>query len=237
MKITGGKYWDRPWSCVDGCTPCSPGCDHCWSMAMGKRFHKWPEKVTCRWDRLEIPRKVKKNYVWSIWNDLFHEAVTPDFVCEAFRVIHSCPDDTFLILTKRPQNINPKHFELFQYPNVYLGLTICNQPEADEKLPIFSQIPGKKFLSLEPMLSTIDLRPTHLPSGVTDPYWLLRCIDAVILGGETGPGARPMHPDWVRKVRDDCQAAGVNFFLKQMDGKHNRLLDGREHNDLAWRKG
>ena len=111
---------------------------------------------------------------------------------------------------------SPRKFWPFE--NVHLGLTVCNQEEADVKIPIFLQVPGKKFLSIEPMLGPIDL------CNVTD--CLCHCdgclnmspntrIDAVILGGETGPGARPMNPDWVRSVRDQCAAAGVPFFFKQ----------------------
>jgi protein gp37 len=148
-------------------------------------------------------------------------------------------------------------------PNLYNGLTVCNQQEWDEKKKYFVMIPGKKFLSIEPMLENIDL---GLSKTYKEPFFgwpdsemqRQAKIDAVILGGETGPGARPMHPDWVRSVRDQCQNAGVPFFFKGwgkwgvnclnddngmipgsewMDKgiKHSgRLLDGRTHDDLPW---
>jgi len=147
-----GRYWDRPWSLVDGCTPCSPGCDHCWSMAMGKRFHRWPEKVTPHPDRLDIPLRTRKPTVFAVWNDLFHEDVPFDFQNQALINMALARQHTFLILTKRP-HIMAKAIVGWrgEYDHVYLGLTICNQDEADSKIPEFLAVPGKKFLSIEPM--------------------------------------------------------------------------------------
>lgn len=308
-----GKYWDRPWSLIDGCTPCSSGCDHCWSMAMGKRFHRWPEKVTERWDRLDIPAKVKKPTVWAVWNDLFHKDVPDDFILQSFKVMGGAWHHKYLILTKRPENlkkiirINPMLKAERRSPmgriwdHVWLGVTVCNQQEADEKIPHLLQTPAAhRWVSIEPMLGPIELKFIGCPfCGNSEQLWVPNyticraCgnevkfppnkIDAVVLGGETGPGARPMHPDWVRSVRDQCQDAGVPFFFKgwgewhesifyterykqiaiddeggilqkdeyteeyirsghiQMSRKGrtkiDRLLDGREHNDLPWREG
>jgi len=222
IDISKGRYWGKPWSLVDGCTSCSPGCDHCWSEAM---THRMGAKVTRR-DRfpspLSIPLKRRKPTVYAIWNDLFHEAMPDQFVYEATRVMrHSfASQHIFLVLTKRPQKMLRLSNLYDELPNVWSGLTVCNQQEADEKIPIFLQVPGKKFLSIEPMLGEIDLR------GISGPgKWrldALECppgvkgsaINAVILGGETGPGARPMHPYWVRSVRDQCAVADVPFFFK-----------------------
>lgn len=150
--------------------------------------------------------------------------------------------------------------KVWPLPNVWHGLTVCNQQEADEKIPVFLQVPGKKFLSIEPLLGEINITPyigymAHhckcgwhdderrlFPQGkrfycpecgsYTDDY---RAIHSVILGGETGPHARPMHPDWVRHVRDDCEMAGVPFFLKFLNKKEGRVLDGKTHDELPWR--
>ena len=235
--IAQGKYWDRAWSLVDGCTPCSPGCDNCWSMAMNKRFHKWPERVTIRPDRLNIPLKVRKPTVWAIWNDLFHEDVPSHSVQAAYTTMALARKHTFLVLTKRPARMASiltgwdktgltlrEGFRGGKIPNIWHGLTVCNQQEADEKIPIFLQVPGKKFLSIEPMLGpikNIKLCTDNCDKGFSPPNTIGPCcdctqdIDAVILGGETGPKARPMHLDWVRSVRDQCQAAEVPFFFKQ----------------------
>ena len=221
IDIPKGRYWDLPWSLVSGCTPCSPGCDHCWALAMERRFCHPEEvgRIQIRPERLSIPLKRRKPTVYAVWNDFWHESVPDDFQYKAYDEM--VERHTFLILTKRPHiaaayYAEGKHEDLLPRDNIYHGLTVCNQQEANEKITVFLQVPGKKFLSLEPLLGPIDLRPEHLPSGVTDPYWLLKCIDAVILGGETGPGARPLHPDWVRSVRDQCAAAGVPFFLKSL---------------------
>lgn len=270
INIGKGRYWDLPWSLVSGCTPCSPGCDHCWAAGIERRFGdgwlslkdgRFNGRVRPHPDRLSIPLKRRKPTVYAVWNDLFHEAVPDYFIDRAFAAMALCPRHTFLVLTKRPERMLAwfsydkacrvradrvseacgDHFSLdpeaddptdkWPLPNVYPGLTVCNPAEADEKIPRFLQVPGKKFLSLEPLLGPIKLLQylirgeciDRCPEGndcsECDPGFASQFfdhqIDAVILGGETGPGARPMHPDWVRSVRDQCSAAGVPFFFKQ----------------------
>jgi protein gp37 len=235
------------------------------------------QKIEVHPDRLKR-FNTRKPKVFAIWNDLFHDAVPDDFIDEVYGVI-GLLDNTYLILTKRPARMESTLNRLIKSwsaickrdvmlpNNIWHGLTVCNQQEADEKIPIFLQVPGRKFLSIEPMLGPIDLeRPLPGPdiNGVCQPWMIQGDIDAVILGGETGPGARPLHPDWVRSVRDQCAAAGVPFFLKQWGeyvpvdnnnpiGKHltligkqwvdrvgrkkaGRLLDGRTHDELPWRE-
>lgn len=217
--MSTGKYWDKAWSLVDGCTKVSPGCDHCWLKDMDKRFHpKNLEGVTPRYDRLEIPLRVKKPTIWAVWSDLFHEAVPTDFIEKAFGVMGQLPGHTFLVLTKRPERalammpdiIDATQDLVFGFDNVCFGTTAENQEQADKRIPILLQIPAAhRFVSIEPMLSAIDLELEKPDNG--EPLGL----DWVILGGETGHGARPVHPDWVRSVRDQCQAAGVPFWFKQ----------------------
>lgn len=214
INISKGRYWDLPWSLVDGCTPCSPGCDHCWSLAMEKRFHREGRRmmihdgtgerkmvdITTHPERLDIPVKRRKPTVYAVWNDLMHKDVPSSFIGKTFATIASCQRHTFLILTKRPERMIP-----FVWPdNVWSGLTVCNQEEADEKIPVFLKVPGKKFLSIEPMLEAIDLTPPNQRGTNCNQDDWLEGIDLIIVGGETGPGARPMHPDWVRSVRDRC---------------------------------
>lgn len=249
IDIEKGRYWDLPWSLVDGCTPCSPGCDHCWSAALSHRFRKKMFKetgehlvgcggfrgvVVTRPERFSIPLKRNKPVVYAVWNDLFHDAVSDQFLYEATRVMrHSfAAQHTFLILTKRPRRMRLQANLYDELPNVWSGLTVCNQQEADAKIPIFLHVQGKKFLSIEPMLGPLDLRIAAFNGA--DSLSAMAGIDAVILGGETGPGARPMHPDWVRFVRDQCQVAKVPFFLKHMNKKDGRMLDGMEWNNLPW---
>jgi len=200
--------------------------------------------VIPRTDHLSIPLKRRKPTVYAVWNDLFHEAVPLSFVEDAFEIMRGTyPRHEFLVLTKRPERmvkywqwrkdtvLSPGQNSVWP-ANVYPGLTIGNQQEADKKIPVFIQAPGKKFLSIEPMLGDINLSWSYhnfLEGWDTEteaeydhrgnPYPVpvqvqTEKIDAVILGGGSGPGARPMHPDWVRSVRDQCAAAGAPFFFK-----------------------
>lgn len=312
-----GKYWDKPWSLIDGCTPCSPGCDHCWSARMAHRSYrehltttegKFNGHVRVRPDRLDIPLRRRKPTVYSIWNDLFHEAVPDRYRDQVYAMMALCKRHTFLAITKRAANmahywaadrveLGTRWYEARRYskdgstiaakncgtwpktgiPNVWHGVTVCNQQEADEKIPYLLQVPGKKWLSIEPMLgpidylaswlvgcSDIDLRPRSEAERIAPRSRCLRSIDLVTLAGETGPGARPLHPDWVRSVRDQCDAANVLFYFKQWGEwaeidwdnwpsrtaryvyiyptgmvrigrkRTGRILDGKEHNDLPW---
>lgn len=238
IDISKGRYWDRPWSLVSGCTRCSPGCDHCWALAMEQRFKKSPTVpgfgIHLHPDRLGIPLRARKPAVFSVWNDAYHEAVTNNFRVAMYAAIAEATKHIYLILTKRPKLMNQfwnqTHSGAVPFDNVWHGLTVCNQAEADEKIPVFLQVPGKKFLSIEPILGPVNLTCIEwLREKGSDYFDALAkdrtgpddvglngsAINAVILGGETGPGARPMHPDWVRSVRDQCKTAGVPFFFKQ----------------------
>lgn len=230
IDISKGRYWDFGWQIIDGCTPCSPGCDNCWSASMTHRFNfQWTDKgrfngeITVHPEKLNIPLKRKKPAVYAIWNDFGHEKICDALRLDIVSIAVRCPQHIFLALTKRTgflpgfvnylflKNMYDDKRNVVFPDNWWNGLTVCNQQEADEKIPIFLKVPGKKFLSIEPMLSEIDIR-----------VWAHQCItpgcgdqlNAVILGGETGAKARPMNPDWVRSVRDQCQAAGVPFFFK-----------------------
>ena len=153
---------------------------------------------------------------------------------DLWELIHSTPNLDWLLLTKRPENVvrmmNPAPTEKVPapylaggdyLPNVWLGTSIENQEVADKRIPELLKIPARvRFLSVEPLLDRIDLKfgITNLDD-VADyldvPEWKGQRIDWVIVGGESGPHARPMHPDWARSIRDQCQAAGVPFHFKQ----------------------
>lgn len=458
IDISKGRFWDLPWSLVDGCTPCSPGCDHCWSAGMTHRFRSWkdgwnPDRLTdidgkftgriiTHPERLSIPLKRRKPTVYAVWNDWAHESVPREFIVKMLDTAMQAYFEhghVTLFLTKRAGRAAQEvilwaHLRGYNLNDcgLFFGLTVVNQQEADEKIPLFLQVPGKKFLSLEPCLSQIDvlsylkggnnydrertgvydsgsarcvqcgqgrecmatrqddggqpkgdtilhqdvqlspersdeyeerlsdgdvfartsetirnpgssgclddcesfghprrdgdkpqgrktskssspefgdgnsltkhtsfhqkqageegrlckidgrrcdrnqatmesrtndtggdsraLSHKSISSGIHCPKKNMEAssISCVICGGETGPGARPMHPDWVRSVRDQCVAAGVAFFFKGW-GKHlpefkdcigdakpgplealtmdiRRLSDGRTHDDLPWLK-
>jgi len=250
------EWAEESWNPVTGCTPISEGCVHCYAKRMAQRLkgrYGYPEdepfKVTVHPDRLDQPLKWKKSrmiFVCSM-GDLFHSAVLFDWLFKILCVIENSPEHIFLILTKRPAHMLVQLEKMLHYwdkadqqifPNLWLGVTAENQQRADERIPILLQIPAaKRFVSIEPMLGPVDISsalPIETIGGVEMETWL----DWVILGGESGPGARPLHPDWARSVRDQCQAAGVPFFFKQHSAAdkiiyhfRRRLLDGREWNE------
>jgi protein gp37 len=254
-EISKGKYWDRSLTLVEGCTPVSPGCDNCWSAAMNHRFNqdkyepentltypsgKWTGQIICRPDRLDLPLKVKKPTIWAVWNDLFHEGVPFDFQLSTLVMMRDTTRHLFIILTKRPERA--KYFFDLLYRgqfagreplfNVWLGVTAENQKQADKRIPILLQIPAAvRFVSFEPLLGEIKghIKPPCKNNGS-------KTIEWAIVGCESGPHARNMNPDWARSLRDQCQVAGVPFFLKQMeiDGKIVKapLLDGKQYLEL-----
>jgi protein gp37 len=165
------------------------------------------------------------------------EHVPFSFIEKVYEVAAKCPQHTFQILTKRPERALKFYNERLKlpngnyvaFPNLWLGVSVEDQKTADERIPLLLQIPAAvRFISYEPALGAVDF--TNIKN---DPF-LIDCLngisknykgnnhskmksklDWIIMGGESGHGARPMHPDWARKVRDDCQAAGVPFFFKQ----------------------
>jgi len=182
-----------------------------------------------------LPLIVKKPTVWAVWNDLFHDDVPGDFIYGAFNRMRKCEQHTFIVLTKRPERMKMifDGFKIYNnylcdLPNVWLGVTTENQEQADKRIPILLQIPAVvRFVSVEPMLGPVVLRRKAANEQEIIQATLMdrleeysrpieRGIDWVICGGESGPGVRPLHPDWARYLRDQCVAAGVPFFFKQL---------------------
>lgn len=254
------------WNPVTGCSKCSPGCLNCYAERMHRRLQAMGQAkyaqdfnaVVCHPEALEEPLKWKKPrmvFVCSM-GDLFHEDVTVGGLTLVFDIMSQAEQHTFQVLTKRPELM--RQFLAGKYdrgnghtwrymaegaylPNVWIGVTVCNQEEANIKIPILLEIPAAvRFVSIEPMLGPVDISPwlTGMEQYLKDATKLVEkwdcmgepyvdvepdvevdvreCnrLDWVICGGETGPGARPMHPDWVRSLRDQCTAAGVPCFFK-----------------------
>ena len=164
--------------------------------------------------------------------DVFDNKVPDEWRSDLWALIAATPHLDWLLLTKRPQNIAkmlPRMASrpgmMWPWPNVWIGTTVENQDEANRRIPHLLAVPAvKRFLSCEPLLGPVDLREVwaSMPSGGKSLYDTLQGstrIDWVICGGESGPNTRPMHPDWARSLRDQCQAAGVPFFFKQMPKK------------------
>jgi protein gp37 len=223
---TAIEWTDATWNPVTGCTPVSEGCDHCYAKRIYERFHGKGsfEKVELHPDRLDAPlhwRKARTVFVNSM-SDLFHDGVPGVFIGAVWATMADTPQHTYQILTKRPGRMasvlrtyakwcGPSNAVL---PNVWLGVSVENQKWADVRIPKLLETPAAvRFLSCEPLLGPVDLDNEEWLPPWGDGQG--RAIDWVIVGGESGPGARPTHPDWVRSLRDQCVAAGVPFFFKQ----------------------
>ena len=217
-----------------------------YGKAINKTTRKWTGDIGTNRCVLNDPRhwrKPRRIFVCSM-SDLFHPQVPFEFIEKVMAVIEECPQHTFQILTKRPHIMFEyfsgigKLYELSCCPNVHLGVSISNQKEADEKIPILLQIPAAvRWLSIEPMLGGIKLNHIKTPERILNalkgkskyyvdgntPYYG-HSISWVVVGGESGPGARPMHPDWVRGIRDQCVPNGIPFFFKQ----HGEWVSGAD---------
>ena len=229
------EWADATWSPMTGCTPISEGCEHCYAERMARRFnhvehHDGYEVVndayfapTFHPNRLDIPlhwRKPRRVFVCSM-SDLFHEAFTDEQRLRVFARMDAAGWHTFMVLTKRPGRMHRfmlDHADRWttksgvMLPNVWLGVTAENQQRADERIPILLDTPAAvRFVSVEPMLGPI----SGWASLAAPDMWAWRSLDWVILGGETGPGARPMQPEWALDVYRQCRAARVPFFFKQ----------------------
>ncbi|SMC64085.1 DUF5131 family protein [Sporomusa malonica] len=225
------EWTDKVWNPVTGCSKISPGCDNCYAERMSKRFAEtWGLSadnyfdVKFHPDRLLDPikwRKPSKIFVCSM-ADLFHDKVLFKQIADVFKIMADCPQHTFLLLTKRPDSMK----DFFDYvkpvgrdwplPNVWLGVTAENQEQADKRIPILLQIPAAvRFVSVEPMLGPVDLQYYFDDYAMNELIHRSVTLDWVICGGESGPKARPMHPEWARSLRDQCQSAGVPYFFKQ----------------------
>ncbi len=212
------EWTDAVWNPVTGCTKVSQGCKHCYAERFAKRQGYDFSQVELHPERLEIPlnwRKPKRVFVDSM-SDLFHPNVPDYFIGKVFEIMNLAYNHTFQILTKRPERmvVFATTFRDFVgiLPNVWLGVSVENQKAADERIPLLLQTPAAvRFVSCEPLLGQIDIQIDLLAQNIVTNTG----ISWVIVGGESGPGARPMHPDWARSLRDQCQAAGVAFFFKQ----------------------
>lgn len=255
MADTKIEWATKTWNPITGCSPISAGCEHCYAARMANRLRgrygydkNNPFQITFHENRIEEPlqwKKPQRVFVCSM-GDLFHDYVHEDWIDEIMQTIKDCPQHTFMILTKRPENINQKlwgyrggnpsfqsaatgpvrELDFEEMPsNIWLGVTAENQETADERIPILLSTPAAKhFVSVEPMLGPVNFDG--------------RKLDWIICGGETGPGARPVHPEWVRDLRDQCQSANVPFFFKSW-GAHvptDQWESGIPFGNGAWSK-
>ncbi|MGP1256305.1 MAG: DUF5131 family protein [Kiloniellales bacterium] len=237
------EWTEATWNPVAGCTVISPGCTNCYAMRMAARLAsmghskykgltrqsggraKWNGKVNLDHSALDAPRQWKTSRVIFVnsMSDLFHEEVPIEFIHEVFRVMRETPQHTYQVLTKRGDRLANVASEINWPANVWMGVSV----ESDEyvwRVDCLRSVPSAvRFLSLEPLLGPLEDLD-------------LRGIDWVIVGGESGPGARPMDHDWVRDIRDQCAAKRVAFHFKQWGGvnkkRTGRVLDGRTWDEM-----
>lgn len=229
--MTSKIAWtEKTWNPVVGCTKISSGCKHCYAERMAKRFHdECFSNVRLMKKRLSEPvkwRKPKKIFVCSM-ADLFHQDVPDDYLIKIFYVMMNT-GHTWQILTKRPGRMNYfiKNFipqSRLVPNNIWLGVTAEDQKSADERIPILLDTPAAvRFVSCEPLLESIEFNDINM-------------IDWVIVGGETGHGARECHEKWVENIYHQCLSKNIPFFFKQNGKKW--IEDGQKfksHLVLDW---
>jgi protein gp37 len=226
------EWTEATWNPLTGCDKISPGCKHCYAerlanrlQAMGQANYVNGFKLTLQEQALDLPLRWKKPrtvFVNSM-SDLFHKDVSAAYIKRVFEVMNKAHWHQFQVLTKRAERLEELSSELSWTPNIWMGVSVENRDytfRIDHLRQTGAQV---KFLSLEPLLGPL-------------PDLNLRGIHWVIVGGESGPGARTMKPEWVSEIRRQCTQSRTAFFFKQWGGvnkkKTGRLLDGRTWDEL-----
>lgn len=228
-KIEWTNHTFNPWI---GCTNIGPGCDHCYAETLAHRFqmaewgtgkprlrtkeHYWNDPI--RWNKQAEKVGVRARVFCASLADVFDNEVDPAWRDDLFALIRKTPWLDWLLLTKRVGNVRkmlPADWGT-GYSNVWLGITVVNQTEAERDIPKFESIPTKvRFLSMEPLLEPVKLNSLSVDHGGRMNALLHDRIHWVIVGGESGKDARPMNPVWVRNLRDQCAEFNVPFLFKQ----------------------
>ena len=221
------EWTESTWNPVTGCDKVSLGCKHCYAermaerlQAMGQANYRNGFELTLQPQMLELPLRWKtpQTIFVNSMSDLFHDAVPLEYIQRVFDVMRHAHWHRFQMLTKRAGRLNQIDRDLDWPPNVWMGVSVENADYYQRIHDLRHTRAQVKFLSLEPLLGPLDKLP-------------LAEIDWVIVGGESGPRARAMDPNWVLSIRNQCQRAGVPFFFKQWGGinkkKAGRLLEGR----------
>jgi protein gp37 len=234
------EWTDATWNPVRGCTKISPGCAHCYAETFAERFrgvkgHPYEQGFDLRL----VPNKLCEPLRWrtpkmifaNSMSDLFHEDVPEDYILAVARVMVAANWHTYQVLTKRSERLrellNAKLSFAAKRPHIWWGVSVENQEYGFPRLrELQTARASVRFLSVEPLLEDL---------GTLD----LTGIDWVIVGGESGPGARPMQTEWVTSIRDQCKKAQVPFFFKQWGGVRKslagRTLEGRTYDEFPRR--
>ena len=223
------EWTEATWNPVTGCTKISPGCAHCYAERMAKRLKAMRQsnyargfELTLQPQMLELPltwKRSKRIFVNSM-SDMFHANVPVEFIQKAFDVMRRANWHQYQVLTKRSERLRDLDSRLNWQPHIWMGVSVENARFLHRLDDLRATRAHVKFVSLEPLLGPL-------------PNLDLRGIDWVIVGGESGPHARPMNPSWASDIRDQCQAAGVAFFFKQWGGVF-KSRTGRELEGQTW---
>ncbi|HWB85599.1 MAG TPA: phage Gp37/Gp68 family protein [Bryobacteraceae bacterium] len=226
------EWTDATWNPVTGCSKISPGCKHCYAerlalrlQAMGQRNYRNGFGLTLQPQMLELPLRWKspKRIFVNSMSDLFHKDVPLSYIQEVFSMMRAARWHQYQVLTKRSERLLELSPQLLWAPQIWMGVSVENIDHLDRIDHLRHTGAHVKFLSLEPLLGAL-------------PNLRLHGIDWVIVGGESGPGARPVDLAWVTDIRDQCVKAGVAFFFKQWGGvqkkKSGRELEGRTWDEM-----
>ena len=235
------EWTEQTWNPVVGCTKVSAGCKHCYAEVMARRlqamgtpgYEQGFKKVRLRPEKIDEPLRRTKPTVYFVnsMSDLFHPSVPDQFIDQVFSTMTAAKMHTFQVLTKRPERMACYLDSKRVANNIWLGTSVENRRHGVPRIAELRKVQAQtRFLSIEPLLEDI---------GAID----LRGIAWVIVGGESGPKARPMKAEWARNVQAQCLAAGVRFFFKQWgahgeDGvrrtkkSNGRLLDGQQWDEM-----
>ena len=229
---TAIEWTEATWNPVTGCSKVSAGCRNCYAERMATRLHAMGSPnyrngfhPTVHEHTLDLPLSWKRPQAVFVnsMSDLFHRAVPLSFILKVFAIMRQAYWHRFQILTKRSERLLELNARLPWAPNIWMGVTV-EHPDFVCRIEDLRQTGAAvKFLSLEPLLAPM-------------PRMDLRSIDWVIVGGESGPGARPMQEAWVTGIRDQCQKAGTAFYFKQWGGvlkkRNGRVLQGRTYDQM-----
>lgn len=231
------EWTEQTWNPTTGCTKVSAGCKNCYAEVMAQRLHAMGTSgyankflLTLQPSRLNQPFERKKATLYFVnsMSDLFHEDIPDSFLDEVFDVITKTPQHTYQILTKRAERL-PEFFKKRECPqNVWLGVSVEDKKHGLPRIDFLREVKAHiRFLSVEPLLEDL---------GEMD----LNNIHWVIVGGESGPKARPMHSSWAESIRDQCEKCDVAFFFKQWGGwgadgvKRSKKINGRNLSGKIW---
>ncbi|MFQ5729314.1 MAG: DUF5131 family protein [Waddliaceae bacterium] len=226
MGNTKIEWCDKVWNPVTGCRKVSRGCENCYAESIANRF--WGDRkftdVIIHSNRFNQPlswKKPSRIFVNSM-SDLFHDDVSDEIIFSIFKIMKAAHWHTFMVLTKRPKRmckIVARIRSCFpdRLDHIWLGVSVEDQKTADDRIPLLVITPARyRFVSAEPLLGPVDFKEMWgVGYNQSYPGIRLKFVDQVIVGGESGPKARPMQVEWVRSIRDQCRVANVAFFMKQ----------------------